>query len=68
MKNLLTQDEYWTILLLLKQINRRNKMMVYVERYTEAQATALVVELKEEGYRAYFTKNNTDSFTVQYWK
>lgn len=43
-------------------------MMNYVERYTEAQATALVAELKEEGYSAYFTKNNADSFTVQYWK
>lgn len=42
--------------------------MTYIERYTEAQAKALVVELKSEGYRAYFTKNNADSFTVQYWK
>jgi hypothetical protein len=41
--------------------------MVYVERYTEAQAISLVAELKGEGYKAYFTKNNADSFTVQYW-
>jgi cell division septation protein DedD len=42
--------------------------MNYVERYTEAQAIELVVELKGEGYNAYFTKNNADSFTVQYWR
>lgn len=42
--------------------------MNYVEWYTEAQAIELVAELKSEGYRAYSTKNNTDSFTVQYWK
>lgn len=47
---------------------RRDKIVTYIERYTEAQAKALVAELKGEGYNAYFTKNNADSFTVQYWK
>lgn len=42
--------------------------MNYVERYIEAQAVELVAELKSEGFNAYFTKNNTNSFTVQYWK
>jgi cell division septation protein DedD len=41
--------------------------MIYIERYTEEQATSLVAELKAEGYSAYFVKNNTDSFSVRYW-